>query len=144
LTFPYQNPEQNPAQGRPRFSLSFKVTPGAAVLPPPPEQQLQANVRRLPPQLELVSTPRFTAVGERVTVRGEGLTPGKAYALNWSRYSGSRVSGLGFGEGSVPLAEATADAAGRIAFSFKTPDDLGGAHGVWIDIGGGLKKTGAQ
>src|ERR1700741_4893302 len=79
LTFPYQNPEQNPAQGRPRFSFNVKVTPGAAVLPPPAEQQAQTVVRRLPPQLELVTAPRFTAVGELVNVRGEGLTPSKAY-----------------------------------------------------------------
>jgi hypothetical protein len=29
LTFPYQNPEQNPAPGRPRWDILFKVTPGA-------------------------------------------------------------------------------------------------------------------
>ena len=144
LTFPYQNPEQNPAPGRPRWDFKFTVTPGAAILPPPPDQQMQKTVRVLPPQLELVSNPRFSAVNEPITVSAEGLAPSKAYKLNWSRFSGSRVSGLGFGEGSVPIAEATADAAGRIAFKFETPDDLGGTHGLWIDMGGGMRKTGAH
>ncbi len=36
LTFPYRNPEQNPAPGRPRFALEFTVTDGAPVNPPPP------------------------------------------------------------------------------------------------------------
>ena len=69
LTFPYRNPEQNPAQGRPRFELAFTVTDGPPVLPPAPERQAQNTVRELPPQGELVATPRFAGVGEPVTVR---------------------------------------------------------------------------
>ena len=76
FTFPYQNPEQNPAQGRPRFSFLFKVTPGAPVLPAAPEQQAQKNVRRLPPPGELTTTPRFSGVGEPVKVSGDGLGAG--------------------------------------------------------------------
>src|SRR6185295_14716684 len=49
-TFTYSNPEQNPAQGRPRFDFVFKVTPGAPVLPPAPELQAQKTVRLPAPQ----------------------------------------------------------------------------------------------
>jgi hypothetical protein len=53
------------------------------------------------------------------------------------------MSGQGWEEASVPLAEAKADAAGRIEFAVKTPDDLGGTHGLWIDAGG-TKKLGTH
>ena len=95
LTFPYRNPEQNPAPGRPRFEMAFTVTDGAPVLPPPPEQQAQKIVRVLPPQGELVATPPFTGVGEPALVRGDGLEPGKSYQLNWTRVVGNRMMGPG-------------------------------------------------
>lgn len=135
LTFPYQNPEQNPAQGRPRFSFMFKVTPGAAVLPAAPEQQAQKLVRRLPPPGELVSTPHFSGVGEAVKVSGGGFEPGKSYKLNWTRVIGNRMTGQGWEGISIPVAEAKADASGRVEFGFKTPDDLGGTHGLWVEKG---------
>ena len=64
LTFPYQNPEQNPAPGRPRWDILFKVTPGAPVLPKAPELQAQTNVRLPANPGDIVSSPRFSAVGE--------------------------------------------------------------------------------
>jgi hypothetical protein len=77
LTFPYRNPEQNPAPGRPRFALAFTITDGAPVLPPAPEHQGQKVVRVLPPQGGLVATPRFSGVGEPALVRGDGLGAGQ-------------------------------------------------------------------
>src|SRR6267378_2577778 len=47
LTFPYRNPEQNPAPGRPRFAFQFTVTDGAPVMPAPPGEQAQKVVRTL-------------------------------------------------------------------------------------------------
>jgi hypothetical protein len=144
LSFPYSNPEQNPAPGRPRWDILFKITPGAPVLPPPLEAQAQKTMR-LPPQTgDLLSTPRFSGVGEPVKVSGSGLEAGKTYKLNWTRSVGSRVSGRGWEEISTPVAEAKADAAGRIEFALKTPDDLGGTHGFWIDTGNGTKKIGTH
>ncbi|HEX3487117.1 MAG TPA: hypothetical protein VHT51_18830, partial [Micropepsaceae bacterium] len=84
LTFPYSNPEQNPAPGRPRWDIMFKVTPGAPVLPPAPEQQTQKTVRLSAPPGEVVSNPRFSAVGEPIKVSATGLEPGKTYKLNWT------------------------------------------------------------
>ena len=143
LTFPYQNPEQNPAPGRPRWAIPFTVTAGAPVLPPAPQMQAQKTVRTLPPQGEIVSTPHFSGVGEPVKVSGQSLEPGKAYKLNWTRVIGNRMTGQGWEEASTPVAEAKADASGRVEFSFKTPDDLGGTHGLWIDAGG-KKKLGTH
>ena len=91
LTFPYQNPEQNPAPGRPRWDLTFTVTPGTPVLPLPPEQQAQKNVRLPAPTGEIASSPRFSAVGEPFKVSAAGLQPGKAYKLNWTRAVGSQI-----------------------------------------------------
>jgi hypothetical protein len=143
LTVPYRNMQQNPEPDRPRWAIPFQVTPGAPVLPPPPEQQVQANVRVLPPQGELVTTPHFSAVGEPVKVSTGGLEPGKTYTLNWTRNVGNRMSGQGWEEASAPLVEAKADAAGRVEFALKTPDDLGGTHGLWIEAGG-AKKLGTH
>jgi hypothetical protein len=50
-------------------------TAGAPVLPPPPGQQAQKNVRAPPPQVDLVATPQFSGVGE----------PALVAAKDWSR-----------------------------------------------------------
>jgi hypothetical protein len=147
LTFPYRNPEQNPAPGRPRFATAFTITEGAPVLPPAPEQQDQKVVHVLPPQGGLIASPRFSGVGEPAAVRGEGLEPGKSYKLNWTRVVGNQLMGPGaeqpgrtnWEEMSKVIAESTADSSGRIEFRFSTPDDLGGTHGLWIDTGSAKK-----
>lgn len=140
FTFPYRNPEQNPAPGRPRFALMFKVTPGAPVLPPPPQSQAQKTIRVLPLQGELVSAPHFSAVGEPIKISGHGFAPGKTYKLNWTHVSGSRVSGKGYEESGQEIAEARADASGHLEFSFRTPDDLGGTHDVFVQDGAKRKS----
>jgi hypothetical protein len=142
FTFPYLNPQQNPVPDRPRFSLNFAVTPGDPVLPPAPETQRQARVRALPKPGVLVADPAFVGVDEPVTVRGSGFTPGQSYALSWSTMTGNRVAGGGFEEVAKPVAEAKADGSGALAFSFKVPDDLGGAHTVSV-ADGGAKKAGS-
>src|SRR5262245_31445052 len=142
LTFPYRNMQQNPEPDRPRWAIPFKVTPGPAVLPPPPETQSQAIVRGLPPQGELVATPAFSGIHEPVTVRGDGFESGKTYELNWTRVTGNRISAGGWEEGAQVVAQARADASGRAEFKFDAPDDLGGAHGLFVNMGGGVKKTG--
>jgi hypothetical protein len=139
-TFPYRNMQQNPEPDRPRWAIPFTVTAGAPVLPAPPQQQAQKNVRVLPPPGELVSTPHFSGVGEPVKVSASGFEAGKAYKLNWTRVIGNRMTGRGWQEDSKPVAEAKADASGRIEFTFNTPDDLGGAHGLWVDAGGKRKQ----
>jgi len=143
LTFPYRNMQQNPEPDRPRWAIPFRVTAGEPVLPPPPERQAQTVVRNLPPPGALAATPAFSGIEEPVMVRGQGFTPGRTYALNWTHVVGNRMTGAGWEEGSRVIAQAKADAAGNAEFSFKVPDDLGGAHGLWVDMGGGVKQTGA-
>ncbi len=143
FTFPYRNMQQSPAPDRPQFKLRFTITPGEAVLPPPPSQQAQTQVRRLPPQGELVATPAFSGVDQPVVVKGTGFEAGRTVALNWTTVTGNRISGGsgGWEESSRVIAEAKADGSGNVEFHFKAPDDLGGAHGLWAQAGP-TRKTG--
>ena len=139
---PYRNTQQSPTPDRPQFKLGFTITPGDAVLPPPPERQAQRQVRSLPAPGDLVAAPAFSGVGDPVVVSASGLEAGKTYALNWGTVVGNRMTGAGWEEQSRVVAEARADAAGRVAFRFAVPDDLGGVHNLWVDAGG-TKKQGA-
>jgi hypothetical protein len=127
---------------RPQFKLGFTITPGAPVLPPPPAAQAQTTVRSLPAQGELVVKPLFSGIDQPVVVSGAGFEPGKSYTLNWNTVVGNRMTGRGWEEVARPIAQGTADASGRTEFRFKAPDDLGGAHTIWVDVGG-AKKQGA-
>jgi hypothetical protein len=140
FTFPYRNMQQNPEPDRPRWALPFTVTPGPPVLPPPPEQQAQKEIRRLPTQGELISTPRYSGINEPVVVRGEGFAPGERLQLRWSRVVGNRMTARGWHEDSYVIAEADADEKGHASFRFVTPDDLGGAHTLTVDSAGGRKS----
>jgi len=137
----YRNMQQSPQPDRPRFKLPYTITAGDPVLPPPPEQQLQTNVRSLPPVGDLVSTPAFSMVDRPVVTVGTGFEQGKTYKLNWTSLTGNRIIGH-WEESSRAIAEAKADAAGRIEFHYQVPDDLGGNHTLWVDIGNEKKKVG--
>jgi hypothetical protein len=76
-------------------------------------------------------------------VSGTGFEPGKTYTLNWNTVVGNRMTSRGWEEVARPIAEAKADASGRAEFRFKVPDDLGGVHNLWVDMGNGAKKQGA-
>jgi hypothetical protein len=139
FTFPYMNPQQNPVPDRPRFKTNFTVTRGEAVRPPPADAQTQKNVRNLPKPGALTPTPAFATVGQPLMVSGEGFAPGKLYQLQWSTVTGNRVVAGGWEERAHPIAEAKADASGKLAFSLNVPDDLGGAHAIFVEDSG--KKT---
>ena len=134
--FPYRNQEQSPEPDRPRFSIPFTVTDGAPVMPPAPAAQAQTHIRLPAPTGDLHSNPRFSGVGEQVTVTGDRFTPGERYTLNWTRVIGNRIDGGGWETRSVPVGQAVADRDGRVSVSFATPDDLGGTHGLYIEAGG--------
>ena len=135
FTFPYLNPEQNPRPDRPRFTKIFTITPGDPVLPPSVEAQLQKDMRGRPAPGALVATPALGPINTPLSVTGGGFTPGKSYALEWASMSGNRVGGGGFSDIGRKIAEAKADAAGKLAFSFKAPDDLGGPHNLRVKDG---------
>ncbi len=142
FTFPYRNMQQSPEGDRPRFALRFNLTPGAPVLPPSIEEQVQQSVRGLPPSGALAVAPPFASVGQPVTVTGAGFAPGNRYALAWTTIIGNRVGGHGWNEASRPVAEAVADSSGRVEFHFAVPDDLGGAHALSVE-NGAEKQTGS-
>jgi hypothetical protein len=137
---PYRNTQQSPVPDRPSFRLDYTITAGAPVLPPPPERQAQTDVRRLASPGELVATPAFSGVGAPVVVRSAGFAPGKTYQLNWNTLVGNRMTSAGWEVRPRVIAEATADATGHAEFHFKAPDDLGGAHELWVDVGGAKKQ----
>ena len=139
---PYRNTQQSPVPNRPNFKLFFTITPGAPVLPLPPAQQAQKQVRSLPPKGDLVATPSFSGIAQPVVVRGSGFEAGKTYQLNWNTVVGNRMTGEGWEERARVISEGKADGAGGVEFRFKVPDDLGGAHNFWVDAGG-TKKQGA-
>ena len=143
FTFAYRNMQQSPEPDRPRFALQFAVTDGPPVLPLPPERQTQTRVRGLPEAAELIVTPRFSIVDQPVLVSGSGFEPEKNYQLNWTTVIGNRVApgGGGWEESSKVIAESKADSAGQVEFRFNTPDDLGGWHGLWIDVGSDKKRA---
>jgi len=138
----YRNMQQSPQPDRPRFKLRYTVTADAAVLPAPPEQQRQTQVWSLPAPGELVSTPAFATVDQPVVTVGTGFEPGKSYKLNWTSLTGNRI--IGHWEEAVrEIAEAKADGSGRIEFHYRVPDDLGGNHTLWVDLGNDKRKVGA-
>jgi hypothetical protein len=143
FTFAYRNMQQSPEPDRPRFALQFTITDGPPVLPPAPERQTQTRVRGLPDAPELIVTPRFSIVDQPMLVSGSGFEPGKSYQLNWTTVIGNRVAagGGGWEESSKIIAESKADGSGRVEFRFNTPDDLGGWHGLWIDVGTDKKRA---
>ncbi|MGE3246852.1 MAG: hypothetical protein AB7F96_10380 [Beijerinckiaceae bacterium] len=136
FTFAYRNMQQSPSPDRPVFQIPFTITPGAAVLPPPPEQQAQTSVRGLPARGTLAAQRAFSTVGEPLTLSASGLAPGKEYKLQWSTVTGNRISGAGWESKARTIAMAKADPSGTAAFSFVTPDDLGGSHGLMLEHGG--------
>jgi hypothetical protein len=139
---PYRNTQQSPVAGRPDFKLRFTITPGAPLLPPPPERQAQKAVRSLPVAGALVATPAFSGIGEPAVVRGKGFESGRTYQLNWNTIVGNRMSGAGWQDRARVIAESRADAGGAVEFRFKVPDDLGGVHDFWVDTAG-AKQRGA-
>jgi hypothetical protein len=140
FTFPYRNMQQSPEPNRPRFAIPFEITEGDPVLPPPPEAQAQTSVRGLPEPGALKVEPAFAQVGKPIVVSGDGFTPGKTYSLNWSKVTGNRVSGSGWEESESVIAEAAADASGKLIYALATPDDLGGVHNLRVEENGADKK----
>ena len=91
-------------------------------------------MRSLPPQGELVATPAFSGVGATRCGQGRGLRARQdlpAQLEHGGRQPHDRPR-LG-GEVARRSREARADAAGRAEFRFNAPDDLGGAHNLWVD-----------
>ncbi|MBW7921266.1 MAG: hypothetical protein H3C51_04115 [Rubellimicrobium sp.] len=142
FTFPYRNMQQSPEPDRPTFTATFEVTADAPVLPPAPEAQSQAVVARLPAPGDITVEPAFGQVGQPFTASADGFAPGATATLYWSTVTGNRVSGSGWETSEREIAQAVADAQGRVSFTLATPDDLGGAHDLRI-AGADVGRTGS-
>jgi hypothetical protein len=139
-TFPYMNMQQSPQPDRPSWTLSFNLTDGAAVLPPPAAGQnlpLETNTTAGTPNAPSIWTePSLITIGTPVTLRGSGLPAGKTVDLMWFRMVGNRVSGSGYAEASSSLGTAKVDDSGKIVFPFQISNDLGGPHRIEAQING--------
>jgi hypothetical protein len=139
-TFPYMNMQQSPQPDRPQWTFEFTITDGAAVLPPTVQTQSLPAERGIAPagtgQPALWTDLASGIVGTPVILKGAGLPSGEQIQLIWFRMTGSRVSGKGYQESSIPLGTVTAVANGEIEFPFKALDDLGGPHRIEAQIKG--------
>jgi len=138
FTFPYMNMQQSPEPDRPQFRVPFTITEGEAVLPPSIERQFLpvAGTPRLGDGIAVWVDPPEGVVGSTAIVRGQGLPPNAEIDLTWTKQSGNRVSGAGFGERGDPLAKVRTDAGGAFAWRLDVPDDLGGYHPITASAGG--------
>ncbi len=106
----------------------------------------------------VATAPTAAAVGERVTVSGEGFPPDTALSAVWQtdelgwrlgvdadgEYNGD-FQGLAHGPAEHPLATPTTNADGAFRFTFEVPEDLGGTHNILIrQEGVNLNQAGLQ
>jgi hypothetical protein len=71
-------------------------------------------------------SPDIAAVGENVTVTGEGFEANTVVPLSWTTVKGSNL--LGYQPVAEALRNVTTDSSGGFSFTMKAPPDLGGLH----------------
>ena len=139
FTVPYMNMQQSPQPDRPSFTMTFTVTPGAPVLPPVAASQALPAVAGAAPAgtgPAIWTNPAAGPVGTPFRLEGRGLPAGKTVDLLWARVKGSRVSGNGWDEETIPLGKVQVDAAGHTVLDgLKAPDDLGDPHRIVARLG---------
>jgi hypothetical protein len=134
----YLNYEQAPTAHLPRPLFVFRVTPGPAPRPGYAERYApQPGLARADTQggAEAAISPGQGPVRTAATLTSSGLPPNAKVSLVWDTQAGSRVTEAGFGGRQIELAEATADANGRLTLPVTVPDDLGGLHKLFIRSG---------
>jgi len=140
-TFPYLNTGQSPHK-KPVFHLTYTITPGAAVLPPPASTQSLPRAAGAAPAgsgTAAWAAPASGVNGEPVTVHARGLAPNTTVELTWSRMVGSHVTSSGYKLETVPLGKATVGADGSLSATGTPPSDLGGEHTIDITSASGKK-----
>ncbi|TAN31281.1 MAG: hypothetical protein EPN30_00250 [Actinomycetota bacterium] len=134
---PYLNTQQTPTKN-PMFTMSFTVTPGDPVLPPPADAQSSTPVLAATPTsvsnapavwLNYASGPP----GTPLVVKGSGFPAGQTVKVNWATQKGNHLYGLGAADSSI--ATATASSAGTFEASFAVPSDLGQPHKITATAG---------
>jgi hypothetical protein len=117
--------------------------------PAPSADTLQAAPKDdASPVQKLELTYEKPVVGADVRFAASGLPAGRTVDLNWSTVSGGWViednyyfRGRKYAETAAPLGKFTVDSSGRLAGTFKIPEDYGGVHDVIATID---RKTVAQ
>ena len=138
-TFPYLNPAQSP-HPKPEFDLTYTVTAGPAVLPPPPTQQglpTQPGAEPAGSGRAAWVSPAAGPVQTPLLISARDLPPGQTVALEWQTVVGSRVTSSGWSSKTVPLGQGVVAPNGTLSFRVAAPDDLGGVHRISVVGGGG-------
>ncbi|QAY66863.1 hypothetical protein [Paenibacillus protaetiae] len=144
LGIPYLNHQQAPNSYLPVPTYSFEVTNEKPELKNVVEQApaSAANGGVVLPDAKFKKgvTAKLNKesgiVGEDVVLAAAGLPAGQDISLVWNTMVGSRVSGKGFEEKQVTLGTVTTDSGGKLNYSFKVPDDLGGIpHRLDLAVG---------
>jgi len=121
-------------------SVTFTVTPGDTVLPPPVSEQGLAPTPGEAPTGDgpaLWFDPVAAPVGTPATIYGRGFEANTALTLAMSNMVGSRVTSSGFTSTLEDLTDVTTDADGAFELAFAYPDTLGGLHDVTARPAGG-------
>ena len=134
---PYLNQQQSPIY-KPQIptviGTTFEVTDGEPI--PAPPAASQGLPRRGPVPVDGSGGPSLGLshasgpVGSPIGIVGAGFAPNTALALTMVTVRGNRVSGGGWAETELPLAEVESDADGAFTVEVPTPDDLGGDHRI--------------
>ena len=142
---PYLNQQQAPIfkpQIPTVLGATFEVTDGPPVPAPAAAGQGLPRVEGSAPTGSgpaLGLSHRSGPVGSELEIRGAGFPPGAEVALSWTAVRGNRVSGGGWDEVELPLANAVADQVGAFAADVPTPDDLGGQHRIRARLADGAE-----
>jgi hypothetical protein len=145
LGIPYINHEQAPTSYLPVPIFTFEVTDDKVKIEqrvePVPKSAAGGGVK-MP---ELKNKPGVTVtldkasgvVGEKVTMKAQGLPKNQKIDLVWNTMRGSRVTESGFGEKQQPLLSLNTDNQGTFTKIFPVPDDLGGIpHRIDVQVNG--------
>ena len=117
---------------------------GTALAAEPAQKNAKATV---PAAVKLLKVePVRGHAGDKFTVSGEGLAPGKTVELTWTAASGAYVTRIApdnveyherkYDLKRVPLGGATVDAAGRLKIDAVVPEDFGEDHDIHAVIDG--------
>ena len=131
---PYRNTQQSPVPDRPQFKLGYTITRGragaaaAARAAGADGGALAAAAGRAGRDAGLLRR-RSAGRGQRAPAS----SPARPISSTGPPLVGNRMTSAGWEESARVVAEAKADATGRVEFHFKAPDDLGGTHTLWVE-----------
>jgi len=143
FAFPYLQIDVSPYRHLHRPTLTFELTDGEPVLPPPIQEQIQPERLNHTPSSAESDQPQiwteYAEVPSRTAIRvfGQNCPPETELTLHWLDVSGDRVTevrpgtfGTGFSEYRRELGNITSDAEGRFSTTVVPESVQGGAHPI--------------